>query len=130
MKKNISNSKLKEFGLLIGFGFPFIIGLLIPLVIGHSFRFWTLFIALPALLLGIFLPRSLFYPYKLWMSLGYVLGWLNSRIILCCVFIFALLPIAFIMKILGHDPLKIKNENLSSYKEHKQNKFIDLTRIF
>ncbi len=130
MNENITKRKLKDFGLLIGFGFPLILGFLIPFITGHSFRFWTLLIAFPALILGIIYPRSLFYPYKLWMLIGFALGWINSRIILSLVFLFALLPIAFFMKLLGHDPLNLRKITSSSYKENRQNNIIDLTRIF
>ena len=44
MKKDISNKQLKEFGILIGFGFPIFIGWLIPLISGHFFKIWTLYI--------------------------------------------------------------------------------------
>ena len=99
MKKNITTKKLREFGILIGFGFPFLIGWLIPFTSGHDFRIWTLWIGLPNLLIGFIKPYLLFYPYKFWMKIGLILGWLNSRLILSLVFILILLPIAMIMKI-------------------------------
>ena len=82
MQKVFSKKQLREFGLLIGFGFPILIGWLFPLLFGHPFRQWTIWIGLLGFSLGIFVPRSLYLPYKLWMKLGYVLGWVNSRIIL------------------------------------------------
>ena len=59
-------------------------------------------------------PSILSYPYKLWMRLGYILGWVNSRIILGLVFLIVLQPIALIMRFLGHDPLKIKKTGQKS----------------
>ena len=94
MKKPISNKQLLEFGLLIGFGFPFLIGWVFPALAGHGFRLWTLFVAVPVLILGLISPRLLIYPYKSWMALGHVLGWINSRVILGLVFILVLLPIS------------------------------------
>ena len=82
MKNNISKKKLREFGFLIGFGFPLLIGWILPFIIGHSFRNWTLWIGIPALIFAIARPISLFYAYKIWMKLGHILGWINSRIIL------------------------------------------------
>ena len=88
MKSYISKKQLREFGFLIGFGFPILIGWIIPAVGGHAFRGWTLWIAIPFLIIGILKPRLLFYPYKGWMALGLALGWINSRIILLLVFFF------------------------------------------
>ena len=67
------------------------------------------------------------------MKLGFVLGWVNSRIILGIIFIFVLLPIALIMKLSGYDPLnKNKNKNFyeKSFRENRKQNKIDLRRIF
>ena len=130
MKVSIAKKQLREFGFLIGFGFPILIGWIIPAVGGHAFRGWTLWISIPFLITGILKPRLLFYPYKGWMALGLALGWINSRIILGLVFLLVLQPIALIMKFVGYDPLKIKKSNERSYRENKSNHKIDLTRIF
>ena len=130
MKNNISKKILKEFGLIVGFSFPTLIGLIVPAISGHPFRIWTLFIGLPLIFLAILIPSSLLYFYKAWMQLGYILGWLNSRLILGFVFIFVLQPIALIMKIIGHDPLRLKRMNQKSYKVPKKDLQIDLKKIF
>jgi len=130
MRNKISKKILREFGILIGFTFPILIGWILPSLGGHSFRTWTLLISIPSLFLAIFKPDLLFYPYKTWMKLGYILGWLNSRIILGLVFLFILQPIAFIMRIFGHDPLKLKKINQKSYREKKANQKINLKKIF
>ena len=130
MSTSTSKKQLKEFGYLIGIGFPLIIGYLIPILAGHDFRIWTLWIGIPILLLGILSPYKLNKPYKVWMLIGEGLGWINSRIILGIVFLLVLQPIAFSMKIFGYDPLRKNKLNLSSYKERRKNLKIDLTRIF
>ena len=129
-KKNISKKELREFGLLVGFGIPFLIGWLIPIIMGHPFRSGTLWIGLPLLILGFIKPYFLLFPYKLWMKLGLILGWFNSRLILGLVFIFVLLPISFIMRICSYDPLRLKFEKKISYREIRNKTKIDLTRIF
>ena len=130
MKKKFSKKTLREFGLLIGFGIPFFIGWLIPLLSGHGFRFWSLFIGLPLISFGVFFPSLLFYPYKAWMTLGKYLGWINSHIILGLVFLIILQPISIIMRFLGYDPLKKINKDLISYRENRDYPIIDLERIF
>ena len=130
MKESISKKQLRKFGFLIGFGFPILIGWIIPAVGGHVFRTWTLWIAFPFLIIGTLKPGLLFFPYKGWMTLGFALGWINSRIILGLVFFLVLQPIALIMKFVGYDPLKTKKRNERSYREKKPNNKIDFTRIF
>ena len=130
MTNKISKKQLRDFGLLIGFGLPLIIGWLIPSITGHAFRAWTLWISLPTLVLGIISPRILRKPYQAWMQLGHLLGYVNSRIILGIVFIAVLQPIAFLMRAFGYDPLRSKKSNLLSFKERKEGSKVDLTRIF
>ena len=64
------------------------------------------------------------------MKLGKILGWFNSYLILGLVFIFVLLPIALIMRIFGHDPLKIKKSNKKSYREVRLTDKINLRQTF
>ena len=130
MKDPISKKQLREFGLLIGFGFPFFIGWFLPMVIGHGFRSWTIWIGAIGSVFGLFAPQLLKYPYKIWMLFGHVLGWFNSHIILGLVFILLLQPIAFIMRLFGYDPLRTKLGGKSSYRENRKNQITDLTRIF
>ena len=130
MKGHKDKKKLREFGFLIGVGFPIIIGWIIPSFSNHGFRIWTLWVAIPSLSLGILKPLLLFYPYKLWMKLGHFLGSVNSYLILGIFFILVVQPIALIMKIFGYDPLKLQKSKKKSYREIKEDIIIDLRRIF
>ena len=130
MKEIISKKQLREFGLLIGFGFPLLIGWVLPSVMGHGFRTWSLWIGLPGLIIGLTSPSLLYYPYKFWMKLGLTLGWVNSRIILGLVYIIVLLPIAFVMRLIGYDPLRTKQIGGKTYRENRKEHQTDLTRIF
>ena len=130
MASKISKKQLRDFGFLIGFGLPLIIGWIIPSITGHSFRAWTLWVSIPTLVIGLLSPRILRKPYQAWMQLGHLLGYLNSRIILGIVFVAVLLPIAFVMRAFGYDPLRSKKSNLLSFKESKKGAKVDLTRIF
>ena len=130
MKDSIQKKQLCEFGLLIGFGFPFLIGWLLPSILGHGFRSWTLLVGVPSLILTMLKPRLLLFPYKGWMVISLALGWINSRIILGLVYFLILQPIAIIMKIVGYDPLNTKKNNEESYKVDKKNHTINLEKIF
>ena len=130
MKATISKKQLREFGLLIGFGFPILVGWLLPLLFGHDFRVWVLWVGIPGLALGLMAPRLLFYPYMGWMALGHALGWVNSHIILGLVFIVVLQPTAYIMRLTGYDPLRRRRTGEITYRENRQDHRTDLTRIF
>ena len=130
MKNMISKKILREFGFLIGFVFPFIVGWVLPSIGNQSFKIWTLWISIPSLILTILRPQILLYPYKAWMKLGHILGWLNSRIILGLVFLIVLQPIALIMRLFGHDPLKTKKHDQKSYRELKTTQKVNLKKIF
>ena len=129
-QSSISQKQLRQFGFLIGIGFPVIIGWIVPAISGHLFRFWSLWIGVPLFILGILRPRLLFYPYQAWMKIGLALGWINSHIVLGLVFLLVLQPISLIMKLFGYDPLKKKKKNLLTFREIKENHKVDLTKIF
>ncbi len=130
MKGSISRKKLREFGFLVGLGLPLFIGWFLPLIVGHQFRPWTLWIGIPTIILAILKPNLLNYPFKAWMALGHILGWINSRIILGLIFFLILQPIAIIMKGFGYDPLRKRQDNSKSYRVNKKHHKVDLTRIF
>ena len=130
MKTYVSKKQLRKFGLLIGLGFPVFIGWILPLISGHVFKSWTLLIGLPLLILAIINPNLLIYPFKGWMLLGHILGYVNSKLILGLVFICVLQPIALLLKFSGYDPLRQKKMLTNTYKEIKKEYRIDLTRIF
>lgn len=131
MPEHPTIKQLREFGYLIGFSFPILLGWLLPALFNHGFRVWTLWIGIPSLILGLLAPKLLAWPYKGWMALGYSLGWVNSHVILGLVFLFILQPIAFAMRLFGHDPLQRKsNADSPSYRELRKNRDINLKRIF
>ena len=130
MKETVSKKQLRNFGILLGFGFPLIIGWFIPYLYGHAFRQWTLLVGIPGLTFGIVSPWILHYPYKGWMAIGHILGWLNSRLIFGIVFLFFVQPIAYAMRLFGYDPLKKNRKGKETYREKRENNNTDLTRIF
>ena len=130
MKNYIDIKQLRKFGLIISLGIPLAFGLVFPKIAGHDFQKWTIYVGFIALLLGIIKPSLLFYPYKAWILIGEILGWINSRIILGFIFIIILQPLALCMKISGYDPLRKNKNKGNSYKEIKNNNRVDLKKIF
>ena len=130
MKVKTSDKQLRDFGKIVGLGLPIFVGFIIPFLTGHSFAIWTIFVGLIIFTVGIIKPSLLFFPYKYWMLIGNLLGWINSRLILGLVFILVLQPISILMKIFRYDPLKLKKSNVKSYKANINNKKIDFTKTF
>ena len=130
MKETINTKQLRNFVLVIGFGFPILIGWLLASFTGHGLRIWTFWVGIPSLILGILAPRLLNYPYRIWMALGHALGWINSRLILGLVYIIVLQPIAYTMRLFRYDPLKLRRKGEKTYRENRKSYKIDFTRIF
>lgn len=125
----VQKKDLREFGIIFGIGLPLIIGILLPLIFKHDFRFWTFYIGFFVLLISIIYPSILKLPYKVWLKFGNVMGWINLRLILGLVFILILIPISLIMKLFGYDPLSLKNRKVNTFK-NKVLFSVDLERIF
>ena len=127
---SLFNKQLREFGFIIGLGFPIIFGWILPGIAGHPFRFWPLLVGVTSFFLGIIKPYLLFYPYKILMAVGNILALLSIRIILMFIFIVIVIPISLSIKFFGYDPLKKKTKETFSYKENKKHYEIDLKRFF
>lgn len=79
-----------------------------PLVAGHPWRPWALIVA--ALFLGLALLRpSLLAPLnRLWTRFGLLLHRVTNPLLMGLVFFLAVTPTAFIMRLMGKDPLRLR----------------------
>jgi hypothetical protein len=70
---------------------------------------------------GLVWPAVLRKPYDLWMGLAHVLGWINTKIILSIMFYTVFTPAAFIMRLIGRDPMtRDFDANASTYRVLRQ----------
>ncbi|MDC2995043.1 SxtJ family membrane protein [Prochlorococcus sp. AH-736-F09] len=129
MKENLSKKQLREFGFIAGIGFPIFLGL-VPAITGNGFKVWTLCLGVAVFLSGLISPNLLKSPYKIWIKLGHLLGWINSRIIFCVIYTIILLPIALLMRCIGYDPLRLIRKGKITYRENRQDHSTNLNRIF
>jgi hypothetical protein len=104
MQNATTNKELRSFGLLVGGVFAGI-GLWPMLVHGGDYRPWALILAALLIAPALIFPRSLGPIHKVWMKLGHVLGWINTRIILGAVFYLVVTPIGILRRLLGKDPM-------------------------
>lgn len=59
-----------------------------------------------SVLLGAVVPASLRAVYYGWMTVGLVLGKIVTAIILTLVFLLAVTPVGFVMRLVGRDPMQ------------------------
>lgn len=116
MQNNSEKKQLRSFGLTVG-GIFALIGIW-PVVVRHQDpRWWALVLAAFLILPAAIFPLALTWPYKGWMWIGHVLGWINTRIILGFVFYLIVTPTGLIRRWLGKDSMGRKlRPDLDSYR--------------
>lgn len=104
--QDIKGSSDRSFGLV--FTAVFLIVGLWPLVHGEPVRLWSLAIAGIVLAIALIRPALLGPLNRLWMKFGLLLHKIVNPIVMGLVFFFAVVPTAFIIKLMGKDPLRRK----------------------
>jgi hypothetical protein len=120
MGQNSSSKELRSFGFIVGGAFG-LIGLW-PLVFRHqNMRIWALLLAGLLGAAAFVLPRALQPIFKVWMRAGFVLGWINTRIILGIIFYVVFTPAGLVMRLMHKDPMRRQSQpDADSYREVKQ----------
>lgn len=112
----LNNKELRDFGLLTGTIIAVLFGLLLPWLRGHALPLVPWIIALVLWVLAALVPMVLGPVYQVWMRIGLVLGWVNTRIILGIIFFALMMPMGAIMRLLNQDPMARKFDgNLKTY---------------
>jgi hypothetical protein len=104
MAQQADTKELRTFGLMVG-GIFSIIGLWPILFRGELPRIWAISVGGALVGLGLILPASLTYVHRVWMKIGHVLGWINTRILLGVVFFGLITPMGVVMRLFGKDPM-------------------------
>ena len=60
------------------------------------------------LLLGMVWPRAYSLLARLWLGISLLLGSIMSRVVLSIIFMVIVTPIALVMRLFGHDPMRRK----------------------
>lgn len=101
-----NSQELRRFGLTTGALIAVLFGLLLPWLFHRPLHSWPWIVALILSGWALFLPASLGPVYRVWMTIGHGLGWINSRIILGIMFYVLILPMGFILRLLSKDPMQ------------------------
>jgi hypothetical protein len=107
-KKSPTKKQLRSFGLILAGGFSVIA--LAPLIRGHNLRSWALVVAAIFGLGGLIVPMALRPLFGVWMAIGEVLAWINTRIILTILYYGLIVPTGMILRMTGKDPMRLKFE--------------------
>ena len=105
MTQKHSIKDLRIFGLLVG-GILGVIGLWPAVFRGQDFRLWALVLAGILVIPALVAPKILGPVHRVWMVIGHLLGWLNTRILLGLVFFGLFTPMGLVMRALGKDPMR------------------------
>ena len=105
----------REFGLIVGGMLLLLTGWWIYRGKFHSVIQVTWPLGAALVLLGIVIPRALYYPNKAWMALAEVLSYISTRIILAFVYFVVITPIGFVKRLSGWDPLHRRAPRSESY---------------
>lgn len=97
--------QVRSFGLIVG-GLFALVGVWPLLRYGHTLRLWAVLLGGVLMALALLQPRSLTQVYRLWMTIGEALGWLNTRLILGALFYLLFTPIGWYMRLRGYDPMR------------------------
>ena len=121
-EKTVGTSQLRSFGLLVG-GIFAIIGVWPLLLRGDALRLWALILSGLLLVSALLLPSILKPIYHVWMRLGAILGWVNTRIILAIGFFLVFSPMGLVMRVFGRDALLRKlDPTLNTYRVPRSSK--------
>jgi hypothetical protein len=102
--------ELRHFGLLMGALIALLFGALLPWLWGFGHALWPWLVGGAFVLWAALAPWMLAPVYRIWMKIGAVLGWVNTRLILGVVFYFLFTPIGLIMRLFRHDAMARKFE--------------------
>jgi len=118
---------MRNFGLMTGAILAVLFGLFLPWIFDQNLPIWPWIVSAILAFCALLLPLLLLPIYKVWMTVGHTLGWINTRIILGILFYALFLPVGLFMRLLGKDPLarKLHRERKTSYRIHCQPKNID-----
>ncbi len=94
----------------------FLVVALLPLIDGGPVRLWALLVAAGISLIALFRPALLLHPNRLWTKLGLTLSHIVNPIVLGGLFLFAITPMALIMRVAGKDLLDLRlDPKIDSY---------------
>ena len=109
----------RNFGVV--FFIVFLIIALWPFLTGENLRLWAIIISLFFLILGLLNVKILTPLNKAWIKFGEILGSIVSPIVMAIIFFGIVTPTGLLLKLIGKDVLKLKQNKKDTYWTEKDN---------
>ena len=112
--------ELRNFGLIVG-GIFCLIGMWPAIRHGEGLRLWAIVPGSFLVPLGLMAPALLAPVFKVWMKVGHVMGWINTRIILGVLYFGLITPMGMVMRLFGWDSMRrTLSQDVESYRVVRQ----------
>ncbi len=102
----ITRVELRQFGLVMAGMFILFFGLLLPWLRDAAWPLWPWYVAAVFALAGTLAPGALRPVHTLWMKVGHVLGWINTRVLLSVLYFVMVVPVGALLHVFGRDPMQ------------------------
>ncbi len=113
MKNQNKIASNRNFGIV--FSIVFLIIATYPYLNGNEIKFWSLFISLIFLILGV-LNAKILKPFNLiWHKIGVIIGSIFSPIVMAIIYFLVVTPIGYLAKLSGKNICNLKKMNTRSY---------------
>ena len=112
--------EIRSFGFIFSLLIVLIFGALLPWLFNQSMSVWPFVVSTVTALLALLAPSSLRPLHGLFIKLGTVLGFINTRILLFIIFFGLFLPVSIIMWLVRRDILGRKPSTVDSYRKPSQ----------
>jgi len=106
----VNRSELRNFGFIFASGILLLFGLFFPWLQEKQIQFthWPWGIAFVLVVISVCVPVVLKPVQRIWLFIGEILGFINSRIILGVIFWLIFTPTAIVLRILRKDLLLVQ----------------------
>lgn len=120
MEQVVEKKELRNFGLMVG-GILCVIGIWPMIRHGEALRLWAILPGALLIPLGLAAPTFLAPIFKVWMKIGHVMGWINTRIILGVLYFGLITPMGVVMRMFGWDSMsRALRQDAESYRVVRQ----------
>ena len=112
--------EIRSFGLIFSLLVVLIFGGLMPWLFNQSMSVWPFGLSAITVLLALLAPSTLRPLHSLFIKLGTLLGFINTRILLFIIFFGLFLPVSIVMWLAKRDILGRKPSTVDSYRKPSQ----------
>ena len=117
--------EIRSFGFFLSLLVVLIFAGLMPLLFNQSIFLWPFVVSTVIALLALLAPSTLRPLHSLFIKLGTLLGFTNTRILLFIIFFGLFLPVSIIMWLVRRDILGRKPSTVDSYRKPSQPRLRD-----